>query len=77
MALTMAEKLQRGRQRRRFTQEELARRAGVTQSVVSKLERGTLTNPSTDILRRMARTLGLSMDYLAGLYDDIEQADAS
>jgi transcriptional regulator with XRE-family HTH domain len=67
--MTMAARVRQARQHRQLTQVELAERAGVAQSVISKLERGALTNPSTDALRRLARTLGVSMDYLAGLYE--------
>jgi transcriptional regulator with XRE-family HTH domain len=74
---SMAEKIKGARRLRRLTQLELAERAGVAQSVVSKLERGTLTNPSTDVLRRLARALNVSMDYLAGLYDEVETASVS
>ena len=41
-----------------MSQEELARAAGVSQSIVSKIERGTLLNPASDKLRRLAEVLG-------------------
>jgi transcriptional regulator with XRE-family HTH domain len=64
---------QRIRDRRRelgWTQEELARRLGVRQNVISRLESGTVSNPSIAMIRNLARVLGVTADYLVGMYDD-------
>jgi transcriptional regulator with XRE-family HTH domain len=42
----------------------------VRQALLSELESGKRNDTPTSVLRRLARTLGVSMDYLAGLYDD-------
>ena len=47
------------REQRNLTQEELAKRAKVTRSHLSLLEAGHRKNPSLDILKRLARTLGV------------------
>ena len=61
------------RERRGMTQEELARRAGVSQGYVAKLEppsrpgrRKTVrqTNPSLDVLKRLARAFGVPVTEL-------------
>ena len=53
-----------------WTQEELARRLGVRQNVISRLESGTVQSPSVTLIRRLARTLNVTADYLVGMYDD-------
>lgn len=50
-----------------YTQEQLGRMIGVTTQAVSKWERGGL--PDTEILPRIAQSLGISIDTLFG-YDD-------
>ena len=43
----------------RLTQEQLARDAGITMGMVSKLERGEHTNPTIDTLEKISRALGV------------------
>jgi len=66
----IGERLKRLRIRRRLTQTELADRAGVPQSLISKLEGGTRGNPSAQVLKRLATTLGCTTDYLVGMHED-------
>src|SRR5215510_1816843 len=44
--------------------------ASERQALLSELESGKRNDTPTSVLRRLARTLGVSMDDLAGLYDD-------
>jgi transcriptional regulator with XRE-family HTH domain len=46
-----------------MTQEELARRVGVTQSYIARLEAG-LDNPSLPVVLRFAKTFKISVGYL-------------
>ena len=71
--MTMGERLRRQRLQSGFTQTELAERSGVRQSLISRLENGTRDNPSADTLRRLARALGCTTDYLVGMHDDDEE----
>ncbi len=59
--------LRRARERVGYTQDELARRAGVTQSVVSAYESGR-REPSLSTLRRLveATGVGLRLDLVGG-----------
>ena len=43
----------------RLTQEELAKKVGVTQGYIGHLERGLKKNPSLPTLKRLARALGV------------------
>lgn len=53
-----------------YTQEQLGQMLGVTTQAVSKWERGGL--PDTDILPRIAQSLGVSIDALFGHDDENE-----
>jgi transcriptional regulator with XRE-family HTH domain len=44
-----------------MTQEVLARRAGITQGHLSKIESGERPNPSVTTLKRLARALDVSV----------------
>lgn len=57
--------LRQWRRKRSFTQEELAKRAGVPMISVSHFETGHRF-PSAESLRRLADALGVSADYLLG-----------
>lgn len=51
--------------RRRWRQRDLAQRAGVSQSVVSRLERGHLGTLSLDTIRAIAAALDIRVDVVA------------
>jgi transcriptional regulator with XRE-family HTH domain len=63
------------RVKRGWSVRELARRAQVSPGAVSKLEGGVRVSPSLELGKRLAKALGVTLDYLAGMYD--EEADAS
>lgn len=52
--------IQDTREKLQITQTELARRTGIDQGDISKLERGT-RNPSLKLLKRLARGLGMEL----------------
>lgn len=52
------------RVQRDLTQEELAKRAKITRSHLSLLEAGHRKNPSLDVLKRLARALGVPVGEL-------------
>jgi len=47
------------RQALRLTQEQLAKKVGVTQGYIGHLERGLKKNPSLPTLKKLARALGV------------------
>jgi transcriptional regulator with XRE-family HTH domain len=55
--------LRTARRRAGITQRELARRAGVPQPTVSRIERGVVS-PSVDTLDRLLRHTGMELDVL-------------
>ncbi len=59
---TLGQRLRRLRKERGLSQRDLAR-AGVSYAYVSRIEKGT-RQPSVKVLRRLARALGVSAEYL-------------
>ena len=59
------------RRGRGWEQDDLAAKAGVSQSTVSRVETGARRAPSSETMRRLARALGVPVD---ALYPD--SADA-
>lgn len=54
------------RKLRSMTQSQLAERVGVTQAYICSLENGKRTNPSLQLLLRIARELGVTVEELTG-----------
>ena len=69
-------KLKRARQRHKLSQHQLAALADVPQPVISRLESGKESNPTIEVAKRLARVLGVGIDYLAGTWDE-EESPAS
>jgi transcriptional regulator with XRE-family HTH domain len=68
--MRLGEKVERLRRERGLTQQELADRAGVSQTIISRLERRRRTNVHADVLKGLAKALGCTTDYLVGMYED-------
>lgn len=60
--MDIGERIRQERRKRKWSQEELARRAGVTQGLISQMENGT--NDSSKYLTSIARALDVSPDWL-------------
>jgi len=60
----LAENIKRFRKQLNLSQEELARKAGITYSTLIKLESGVNKNPTVKTLRQLASALGVSLDQL-------------
>jgi transcriptional regulator with XRE-family HTH domain len=69
----LGERLERARQAKRMTQEQLAAASGVKQSHISRLESGDIKDIKGSTLRRLARALGVTTDELLGM-DEEEDA---
>lgn len=63
------DRLREMRERRQLTQKDLADRAGVHAQQVYKYEKN-MSDPTGDILARLAKALDISVDYLVGLVDE-------
>lgn len=62
--MKFGEKIMTHRLKNNLTQSELAEKIGVTQFIISCYERG-FKIPNFDTAKRLAKTLNVSLDYLA------------
>ena len=65
-------RLKQLREARRWDQKELASRAKVPYMRFTALETEAHRTPRMDIAVKLARTLGISLDVLCGMYEDEE-----
>ena len=64
--ISMGERLKRLREMRGLSQNELARRAGISHPVISDLERGVREDMTVSTAKALARALGVSLEMLVG-----------
>lgn len=70
----LGQRIRRLRRERGWSQRELARRAGVSNSLISRIELGQGEELSLAHLERIARVLGVSLSYLVST-DEFAPAD--
>jgi len=58
--------LKKLRNKKGWSQERLAREAGISYNTLIKIERGGIKNPRLETLIKLAKTLGVSLDKLVG-----------
>jgi transcriptional regulator with XRE-family HTH domain len=75
MAYSFGDRLIYLRKERGWSQTELATKAGVPVPTVNALEHGTRKGKrvAVEIAQRLARALGVSLDYLTGMYEEEEK----
>jgi len=64
------------REERGLTQQELAAKAGTTYQTIWRIENGKHAEPGIYIARRIARALGVSLDFLVNLHGDDDEEEA-
>jgi len=69
-AHTLAQRLLLSRRELDLDQKELGKRAGVSNSYISDIERGRITNVGIEVLSSLAASLEVSPEYLAGWQED-------
>jgi len=60
----LADNIKKFRKQLNLSQEELARKAGITYSTLIKLESGVNKNPTVKTLQQLARALEVSLNQL-------------
>ena len=68
--MSFGERMKHRREQLGLTQQELANAMQMRQTAISRLEHDGVPNPGAEVLRRLARALRCSVDWLIGLYDD-------
>ena len=71
----LGQRIRQARERKGWSQRELARQAGVRHAIISELETGKKTDTIGVILKRLARALGVGVDYLLGTFEESEQGN--
>jgi DNA-binding XRE family transcriptional regulator len=71
----LGQRIRQARERKGWSQRALARQAGVRHAIISELETGKKTDTIGVILKRLARALGVSVDYLLETFEDDGQGD--
>jgi transcriptional regulator with XRE-family HTH domain len=71
--MTTSERISYLRKKKGMSQSELARQCQMPQSTLHSYESGTRSADSMQIAtaKRMAEVLGVSVDYLCGVYDEL------
>jgi transcriptional regulator with XRE-family HTH domain len=73
--MTIGERIRKRRQELGWSQRALAQRVSTRQATIADLERGAQKETSTALIRRLAKVLGVTSDWLIGMYEDDEQGD--
>jgi transcriptional regulator with XRE-family HTH domain len=73
------ERLHLARRRAKLEQRELGSKVGLTGYTIGRLERGQTTQISIEALRKLARTLGVTTDWLLAMdrpEEDVDREEA-
>jgi transcriptional regulator with XRE-family HTH domain len=71
--MTFGQRVQRARERRGLSQNQLAQRAGIPQPSLHRIESGVQVGAGVEVLKKLARALHVSTDYLCGMDEEIYQ----
>jgi transcriptional regulator with XRE-family HTH domain len=74
---SLGQRLRMARAYKGWSQTELAKRAGLHNVQISKLERGITREITGSTLRALCQALGVSPRFLLGMTDDIESESFS
>ena len=66
------QRVARIRQERKLSVQELASKARTTYQTIWRIETGAMKAPSIVLARRIARALGVGVDYLIGMFEEDE-----
>ena len=72
---SLRQRLQRLRLAKKLSRRQLEVLADIPHGIISRLESGEQAWPSVPVAMRLAKVLGVSVDYLIGMYED--EADDS
>jgi transcriptional regulator with XRE-family HTH domain len=75
LCMVLAERLRACREAKGLSQRELAKLAGIRHNTISEIERGVRQWITTDVAKKLARNLGVSVDHLIGTWEPDEEGD--
>ena len=68
--MDIGQRVKRVRGQKGLSLRQLSELSGVERGLISKLERGLRPQVSLLVAMRLARALGVTLDYLAGMYEE-------
>jgi transcriptional regulator with XRE-family HTH domain len=68
--MALSYRVKKRRELLKMSQGQLARRAGINQGLLSRIESGGTPSPGAVILKRLALALGCSTDWLLEMYEE-------
>jgi transcriptional regulator with XRE-family HTH domain len=71
----LGQRLAQARERCGWTQQQLAQRSRIGQNQISRLESGKKSSVEIQTLASLARVLGVTLDYLAGMQAEEDTDD--
>lgn len=75
--VTFGDRLKQRRTERGLTPQQLAKAADIPYMTVYRLEHEAHRTPRMDIAVKLARVLGVSLDWLCGVYDENKREAAA
>ena len=75
--MTFGARVKRERERRRYSQNELAKIVGISQALLSMIEAEKTPIPGGEVVKRLAKVLWVTTDYLLGMDEKSEQLAAA
>jgi transcriptional regulator with XRE-family HTH domain len=75
--MTFGARVKLERERRRYSQNELAKVVGISQALLSKIEAEKTPIPGGEVVKRLAKTLWVTTDYLLGMDEKSEHKPAA
>jgi transcriptional regulator with XRE-family HTH domain len=76
MSTTLGRRLKQCREMAGLSQNELSKRAGVPRPTISEIESGKQVGLTLENARKLARVLGVTLDFLAGPGEDEDEEEA-
>ena len=62
----LSQNIKKLRKQHKLSQEQLARKAGITYSTLIKLESGANKNPTIETVQKLANAFGVGLDEMVG-----------
>lgn len=73
--MPLVEKVRQTREKLGMNQKRLAEASGITQATISRIESGQVKELKSEALKRLARALGVTVDYLVDKTDKLTPND--
>lgn len=70
----LGERLRACREQKDLSLRQLARMTGIRYQTIWEIEQDQRRYITTDVAKKLARTLGVSIDYLVGTWEEQEEA---